>query len=346
MSEPILAVRDLRVYFELRGDGWLSKPRVLRAVDGVSFDLAQGETLGIVGESGCGKSTLARAVLGLVPVTSGEVLFGGKDLARLDAGQMREQRRHLQIIFQDPLASLDPRMTVGQIIAEPLRSFFPRMTAERAASEGRRNHGPCRPAPRTDQSLPARIFRRTGAEDRHRPRSDLAAGGGRLRRARFRLGRLDQSANRESARRTCRPRFGLSLLFIAHDLASVRHVSHRVMVLYLGKVMELAPWDEIYRAPRHPYTQALIQAIPPADPRRARSNPCQASGRRASFADHAAVGLRVPHALPVRHRALLARGARPATSGRKPGRLPSRGANSGLRVELLVSVPWADSCPI
>ena len=130
MSEPILSVRELCVYFEVSGDGWFGARKVLRAVDGVSFDLARSETLGIVGESGCGKSTLARAVLGLVRVTSGEVRFAGQDLARLDSEKMREQRRHLQIIFQDPLSSLDPRMNVGQIIGEPLRSFFPRMTQE------------------------------------------------------------------------------------------------------------------------------------------------------------------------------------------------------------------------
>ena len=127
MSEPILSVRNLRVYFEVAGDGWFGSRKVLRAVDGVSFDLDRGETLGIVGESGCGKSTLARAVLGLVRVTSGEVLFQGQDLAHLDQEKLREQRQHLQIIFQDPLSSLDPRMNVGQIIAEPLRSFFPQM---------------------------------------------------------------------------------------------------------------------------------------------------------------------------------------------------------------------------
>src|SRR5665213_1429844 len=115
MSEPILAVRDLRVFFKLRSETWFGGAKVLRAVDGVTFDRARGQTLGVVGESGCGKSTLARAMLGLVPITSGEVLFTGKNLALLDSAQMRQQRRHLQIIFQDPLASLDPRMTVGQI---------------------------------------------------------------------------------------------------------------------------------------------------------------------------------------------------------------------------------------
>src|SRR5271170_6688959 len=135
MTDPILSVRDLCVYFEVSGDGWFGARKTLRAVDGVSFDLARGETLGIVGESGCGKSTLARAVLGLVHVTSGEVKFEGQDLARLNPEKMREQRLHLQIIFQDPLSSLDPRMNVGQIIAEPLRSFFPRMNAEERQSK-------------------------------------------------------------------------------------------------------------------------------------------------------------------------------------------------------------------
>src|SRR5262249_25987820 len=111
MTEPLLSVRELGKDFELPGDGWVSKTKVLGAVDGVSFELSAGETLGVVGESGCGKSTLARAVLGLAPVTSGEVLFAGINLVKLDAGRLREQRRHLQIIFQDPLASLDPRLT-------------------------------------------------------------------------------------------------------------------------------------------------------------------------------------------------------------------------------------------
>src|SRR5579872_5733037 len=128
-TQAILSVRDLSVYFDIRAaDGWFAKSQTLRAVDGVTFDLFKGETLGVVGESGCGKSTMARAVLGLVPVTSGEVIFDGKNLARLSASAMRAERRHLQIIFQDPLASLDPRMTVGQIIGEPLRSLFPQVS--------------------------------------------------------------------------------------------------------------------------------------------------------------------------------------------------------------------------
>jgi oligopeptide transport system ATP-binding protein len=277
MSEPILSVRDLRVYFDVSGDGWFGARKILRAVDGVSFDLARSETLGIVGESGCGKSTLARAVLGLVHVTSGEVLFAGQDLAHLDPGKLREQRCHLQIIFQDPLSSLDPRMNVGQIIAEPLRSFLPRM------------------ASRERQSKVVDMMRHVGLLPEHINRYPHEFSGGQAQRigiARALISEpevvvcdepvsaLDVSIKAQIVNLLAdlQSEFGLSLLFIAHDLASVRHVSHRVMVLYLGKVMELAPWDEIYRVPRHPYTQALIQAIPPPDPKRARANPAKPLG--------------------------------------------------------------------
>jgi oligopeptide transport system ATP-binding protein len=277
MSEPILSVRNLRVYFEVAGDGWFGSRKVLRAVDGVSFDLDRGETLGIVGESGCGKSTLARAVLGLVRVTSGEVLFQGQDLAHLDQEKLREQRQHLQIIFQDPLSSLDPRMNVGQIIAEPLRSFFPQMAE------------PERQAKAVD------MMRRVGLLPEHINRYPHEFSGGQAQRIGIAralitqpdvvvcdepVSALDVSIKAQIVNLLAdlQAQLGLSLLFIAHDLASVRHVSRRVMVLYLGKMMELAPWDEIYRAPRHPYTQALIQAIPPADPRRARANPAKPLG--------------------------------------------------------------------
>jgi len=275
MSEPILSVRELRTYFELAGDGWFGKHKVLRAVDGVSFDLARGETLGVVGESGCGKSTLARAVMALAPVTSGEVLFAGLNLATLDARRLHEQRRHIQIIFQDPLASLDPRMTVGQIIAEPLRSFFPGMSVQER------------------QSQVLEMMRHVGLLPGQINRYPHEFSGGQAQRIGIAralilhpdvvvcdepVSALDVSIKAQIVNLLAdlQAEFGLSLLFIAHDLASVRHISHRMMVLYLGKVMELASADEIYRAPRHPYTQSLIQAIPVADPRRARSHPAKA----------------------------------------------------------------------
>jgi oligopeptide transport system ATP-binding protein len=276
-NEPLLSVRDLCVYFELRGQGWPAKRQLLRAVDGVSFDLARAETLGIVGESGCGKSTLARAVLGLVPITSGQVTFCGENLAKLDARRMHAQRRRLQIIFQDPLASLDPRMTVGQIIAEPLSSLYPEMNA------------------RERRSRVVDIMRHVGLLPDQINRYPHEFSGGQAQRigiARALVLRpevvvcdepvssLDVSIKAQilNLLADLQSQFQLSLLFIAHDLASILHLSHRVLVLYLGKVMELASRDEIYRAPRHPYTQALIQAIPPADPLRAKAQPAKPLG--------------------------------------------------------------------
>ncbi|HVA94523.1 MAG TPA: oligopeptide/dipeptide ABC transporter ATP-binding protein [Candidatus Dormibacteraeota bacterium] len=275
MSSPILSVRDLRVHFTLHDDGWLSKSKTLRAVDGVSFDLNPGETLGVVGESGCGKSTLARAILGLVPVTSGEVRYAGVNLATLNPEQFHEQRRHLQIIFQDPLASLDPRMTVGQIIGEPLRAFFSRMSADER------------------QSKVLAIMQHVGLLPEQINRYPHEFSGGQAQRIGIAralilhpdvvvcdepVSALDVSIKAQIVNLLgdLQSKFGLSLLFIAHDLASVRHISHRVLVLYLGKIMELAPADEIYGAPRHPYTQSLIQAVPVADPQRARAHPAKA----------------------------------------------------------------------
>jgi oligopeptide transport system ATP-binding protein len=277
MSDPILSVQDLCVYFELSGDGWFGRKKTLHAVDGISFDLAKGETLGIVGESGCGKSTLARAVLGLVPITSGAVNFSRHDLAKLSPEKLREQRQHLQIIFQDPLSSLDPRMNVGQIIAEPLRSYFPKMNQQER------------------QVKVVEMMRHVGLLPEHINRYPHEFSGGQAQRIGIAralilhpqvvvcdepVSALDVSIKAQIVNLLAdlQAQFGVSMLFIAHDLASVRHVSRRVMVLYLGKVMELAPWDEIYRAPRHPYTQALIQAVPPADPRRARANPAKPLG--------------------------------------------------------------------
>lgn len=277
MSGPILSVRDLRVYFELGGDGWFGRRRVLRAVDGVSFDLARSETLGVVGESGCGKSTLARAVLGLVPVTSGEVVFAGHDLARLDGHSLREQRRHLQIIFQDPLASLDPRMTVGQIIAEPLRAFCPKMSSQdrRSKLTEMMHHVGLLPDQinRYPHEFSGGQAQRIGIARALILRPDVVV-------CDEPVSALDVSVKAQIVNLLgdLQAEFGVSLLFIAHDLASVRHVSHRVMVLYLGKVMEIAPSQGIYRAPRHPYTQALIEAIPPADPRRAKTRPAKPLG--------------------------------------------------------------------
>ena len=170
---PLLSVTDLKVKF-LIGGGFLSRrpPAVLKAVDGVSFDLRPGETLGLVGESGCGKSTLGRAVLRLLDNVEGRVVWLGQDLSRLDGEGMRQRRKEMQIIFQDPLASLNPRMPIGEIIAEPLKTFFPDTPASEVKARVQGDDGQCRPAAEPDQPLPARILRRPVPAHRHRPRHD------------------------------------------------------------------------------------------------------------------------------------------------------------------------------
>ncbi|NKF24317.1 ABC transporter ATP-binding protein [Solimonas marina] len=278
MSNALLSVRDLRVQFDLGRDGWFGARRVLHAVGGVSFELARGETLGIVGESGCGKSSLARAILRLTPASGGQISFQGEDLLRLDAEAMRQRRRALQPIFQDPLASLNPRMTVGEIIGEPLRAFF----------------SSTMPRDERRQRVLA-MMQRVGLLPNQINRYAHEFSGGQAQRIGIAralvlepelvvcdepVSALDVSIKSQiiNLLQDLQEEMGLSLLFVAHDLAAVRHISHRVMVLYLGRVMELADRDALYRAPQHPYTRALIAAIPDPDPRRARAHPAKPLG--------------------------------------------------------------------
>ncbi|MEM9440188.1 MAG: oligopeptide/dipeptide ABC transporter ATP-binding protein [Pseudomonadota bacterium] len=265
-GDPILQVENLAVHFQIQTGGIVGgKSLVLRAVDGVSFSLSPGETLGIVGESGCGKSTLGRAVLRLIEPTAGRVAWLGQDFLDLDQNQLRAERRNIQIIFQDPLASLNPRMTIGAIIAEPLITHEPRLS--RAEIQARVEDA-------MDQTglLPSMINR-----------YPHEFSGGQCQRvgiARAMILRpqlivcdepvsaLDVSIQGQIVNLLMKLQadFGLSLLFISHDLSIVRHISHRILVLYLGKVMEIASRDRLYQAPRHPYTQALISAVPIPDP--------------------------------------------------------------------------------
>ncbi|HEY8352942.1 MAG TPA: dipeptide ABC transporter ATP-binding protein [Sphingomonadales bacterium] len=265
-NAPLLEVRDLRVHFPIRTGG-LFRPQhaLLKAVDGISFDLDAGETLAIVGESGCGKSTLGRAILRLVTPTSGRVLWQGEDLASLDAPAMRKRRRDLQIVFQDPMASLDPRMTVGEILAEPLRALEPGLArAERRARV-------------------AEMLDRVGLDPAMVNRYPHEFSGGQCQRigiARAMILRpklvicdepvsaLDVSVQAQilDLLRDLQRDFGLSYIFISHDLAVVQEISRRVMVLYLGRVMEIAPSDAFYRRPLHPYARALLDAVPVPDP--------------------------------------------------------------------------------
>jgi len=231
------------------------------AVDDASFDLAPAEALGLVGESGCGKSTLARALLRLVPAARGVVRWRGRDLLALSAAQMRRQRRDLQIIFQDPLASLDPRMTVGEILAEPLWIF------ERALSAGER-------AQRIDRMLD--LVGLAPAAASRRPREFSGGQCQRIGIARAMILRprllicdepvssLDVSIQGQIVNllSDLKRELGTAMLFISHNLAVVRHLSDRVMVMYAGRIVEVAERDALFAAPAHPYTRALLAAVP------------------------------------------------------------------------------------
>ena len=273
MSETLLQVRDLKVHFPVRTGGVLKAThQMLKAVDGVSFDLKAGETLGIVGESGCGKSTLGRAVLRLLPPTAGHIVWLGEDMTHLAGSDLKARRANMQIVFQDPLASLDPRMTAGNIIAEPLRNYHPELSKADIAARV------------------AEMMTQVGLLPSMLNRYPHEFSGGQCQRigiARAMIlkpklivcdepvSALDVSIRAQVVNllMDLQKAFGLSMLFISHDLAVVRHISHRVLVLYLGRMMELSERDSLYRQPRHPYTQALMSAVPIPDPDKERAKP-------------------------------------------------------------------------
>ena len=266
MNEPLLSVRDLSVTFAVRsGGGWSWRRRPLRAVRGVSFDLAPGEALGIVGESGSGKSTLARALIGTVPAAGGEARWRGEDLLRMPPAVRHRHRRDIQMVFQDPLAALDPRMTAGEIIAEPLVTHEPRL------------------ARREVRARVAETMERVGLVPTQLNRYPHEFSGGQCQRigiaralvARPRLvicdepvSALDVSVQAQviNLLADLRRDLGLALIFIAHDLAVVKHISDRILVFYLGRTMEQATARDLVRAPCHPYTRALVSAAPIPDP--------------------------------------------------------------------------------
>jgi oligopeptide/dipeptide ABC transporter ATP-binding protein len=262
---PLIEAETVRVHFPVPGPGWFGKSELLRAVDGVDLKLAPGETLGVVGESGSGKSTLARAILKLVPATAGSIAVLGRDLAALSPAGLRAIKRNLQVVFQDPLAALNPRMTVGDIVSEPLWTHRPELDARAVKTEV------------------VEVLRRVGLTGRELNRYPHEFSGGQCQRIGIAralvlkpkvivcdepVSALDVSIQREIVQLLLelRREFGLALVFIAHDLAVVRQLSHRVMVMYLGRVMEVASRDDLYARPRHPYTQALMSAVPLPDP--------------------------------------------------------------------------------
>ena len=247
------------------GGGFLRKPQILRAVDGVDLVVREGETLGVVGESGCGKSTLSRAVLNLLPATGGSVTFLGRDLTALSQEEMRKSRRDLQIVFQDPLASLDPRMTIAASIGEPLRVFRAELTR-----------------PQRD-AIVAKQMERVGLPPHFINRYPHEMSGGQNQRAGIAratilgpklvicdeaVSALDVSIRAQiiDLLIDLQRETGMAMIFISHDLAVIREISHRVMVLYLGRVVEEAPRDVLFTDPRHPYTRALLASVLTPDP--------------------------------------------------------------------------------
>jgi len=261
----LLQVQNLQVHFPLPHGAFSRVRESVRAVDGVSFTLAPGETLGLVGESGCGKTTLGRAIVRLVEPTAGRVLFEGQDLAGLSGAALRAQRRRLQIIFQDPYSSLDPRLTVEDIIGEPLDLH--QLTDGPAARRARIVEL------LADVGLDADYLRRYPHEfsGGQRQRIGIAralAVQPKLIICDEPVSALDVSVQAQiiNLLQDLQHEHGLAYLFIAHDLAVVEHISRRVMVMYLGRVVELADAKTIIRTPRHPYTQALISAVPEVDP--------------------------------------------------------------------------------
>ncbi len=241
-SDTLIDVRDLKMHFPLT-QGIILQRVVgqVRAVDGISFSIERGKTLGLVGESGSGKTTIGRTIIRLYKPTSGQILFGNEDLAASKGEQLRQIRRRIQMIFQDPYASLNPRFTIGSLIAEPMYIFN---VASRAEIRER-----------TEELLKV-----VGLRSEYIDRYPHEFSGGQRQRISIRAQVLNllQRLQRQ---------FNLTYLFVSHDLSVVRHVADRIAVMYLGKIVELSDRDELYRAPKHPYTRALLSAIPIPDPR-------------------------------------------------------------------------------
>jgi oligopeptide/dipeptide ABC transporter ATP-binding protein len=276
-AEPLVQVRDLEKHFPIRAGFFQRQVGAVRAVDGVSFDVLKGETLGLVGESGCGKSTTARLITRLLDPTGGSITWEGEDIAGFSRSQMKPLRREMQMIFQDPYSSLNPRKTVGSIIAEP----FVIHGVEKTEADRKR---------RVQE-----LMEQVGLNPEHYNRLPHQFSGGQRQRigvaraialkpklivADEPVSALDVSIQAQilNLLRDLQRDLGLTIVFIAHDLSVVRHTCDRVAVMYLGKIVELAESDDLYGHPRHPYTGALLSAVPVPDPRLARNKNRQVLG--------------------------------------------------------------------
>jgi len=263
-ADVLLQVEDLKMHFPVHKGIFRRQVGTIKAVDGVSFDIKRGETLGLVGESGCGKSTTGRSILRLYDVTDGRILFRGEDVATLQGEDLRKVRPHMQMVFQDPQACLNPRMTIGSIVAEPLDE-----------------HGVLKRRER--QERVEELLNAVGLNPQYANRYPHEFSGGQRQRIGIAralalnpefivcdepIAALDVSIQAQVVNllEDLQDQLGLTYLFISHDLSMIRHIADRVAVMYLGKVVELAPRHELYSTPRHPYTQALLSAVPVPNP--------------------------------------------------------------------------------
>ncbi|MDA9430635.1 ABC transporter ATP-binding protein [Bradyrhizobium sp. CCBAU 51627] len=265
MSTPLLQVNDLKKHFPVKSGLFGGKSEWVYAVDGVSFEIARGETLSLVGESGCGKSTVGRAILRLFDVTSGQVILDGQRIDDAPPSTMRQMRRRVQVVFQDPFSSLNPRMRVRDILAEPIRNFGLAKSATDLETRVTALMDTVR-LPR--EALNRRPHEFSGGQRQRIGIARALAAEPELIVCDEAVSALDVSVKAQIVNllQDLQREFGLALLFISHDLAIVEHMTHRVAVMYLGKIVEVAPRREIFAAPRHPYTKALLSAVPLPEP--------------------------------------------------------------------------------